>query len=399
MGKMVFCYVVFVSILLWMRFANAGSSGGYNINVVSYGARSDGQSDASQAFLKAWGWACHSADLPVTIYVPRGTFLLKALQFSGPCKTRITFWIDGNIVAPSNYWQLGNSGYWILFRNLNRISVRGAGTIDGRGRGFWACRRKSNNCPAGARSISFSWCNNVVMRGVTSLNSQSIHVALNHCNNVVIKEVKIRAPSSSPNTDGIHIQYSKGVTITATTIMTGDDCISIGTGSSNLWMERIACGPGHGISIGSLGDYAKEEGVYNVTVTSSTFTKTQNGVRIKSWARPSNGYASDIMFRNLIMKNVQNPIIIDQKYCPGKQGCPHQSSGVKISRVTYKNIWGTSATPIALNLYCSSSNPCWGIKLEDVKLAYYNKPATSLCANAHGTASGVLIPTSCLSTN
>lgn len=80
----------------------------------------------------------------------------------------------------------------------------------------------------------------------------------------------------------------------------------------------------HACSIGSLGGSVNEDGVQNMTVTSSVFTKTQNGVRIKSWARASNGYARNIVYRNLIMKNVDNPIIIDQKYCPGNQGCPHQ---------------------------------------------------------------------------
>lgn len=77
-------------------------------------------------------------------------------------------------------------------------------------------------------------------------------------------------------------------------------------------------------SIGSLGASANEDGVQNVTVTNSVFTKTQNGVRIKTWARASNSFVTNISFRNLIMKNVGNPIMIDQKYCPSNQGCPRQ---------------------------------------------------------------------------
>ena len=51
---------------------------------------------------------------------------------------------------------------------------------------------------------------------------------------------------------------------------------------------------------------------------------TQNGVRIKSWGRQSSGFAKDIRFQHLTMTNVQNPIIIDQNYCPHNQGCPGQ---------------------------------------------------------------------------
>ncbi|EXB88288.1 hypothetical protein L484_020356 [Morus notabilis] len=376
-----------------------GAAPAYSINVARYGARSDGKSEASKAFMKAWSTACHSGRPAVTIYVPRGLYMLKNVVFTGPCRSRIVFQIDGTLLAPSNYWELGSSGFWILFHRVNRMSIHG-GTIDARAHSFWACRKSpGNNCPPGARSIAFSWCSNIVVSGLTSTNSQMKHLTFDHCNNVLVRKVKIRAPSSSPNTDGIHIQSSSAVTIRGANIMTGDDCISVGAGSRNLWMERVTCGPGHGISIGSLGDYANEEGVQNVTVTSSTFTKTQNGVRIKSWARPSNGYATDIVFQNLIMNNVYNPIIIDQKYCPGNQGCPHQSSSVKISSVTYKNIVGTSATAVAMNLYCSKNNPCRGIKLQDIKLTYHTRSPTSVCVNARGTSSGVVIPKSCLGRN
>lgn len=62
----------------------------------------------------------------------------------------------------------------------------------------------------------------------------------------------------------------------------------------------------------------------NVTVKTATFTGTQNGVRIKSWGRPSNGFARNILFQDVIMNNAQNPIVIDQNYCPGDDDCPGQ---------------------------------------------------------------------------
>lgn len=57
----------------------------------------------------------------------------------------------------------------------------------------------------------------------------------------------IKAPENSPNTDGIHIQQSKGIEIIGASIQTGDDCISMGVGSSNIYIENVHCGPGHGI--------------------------------------------------------------------------------------------------------------------------------------------------------
>lgn len=77
-------------------------------------------------------------------------------------------------------------------------------------------------------------------------------------------------------------------------------------------------------SIGSLGKDFDEKGVENVTVKSVTFTNTQNGVRIKAWGRPSKGFAKNVLFQHAIMSNVQNPILIDQNYCPSNKNCPGQ---------------------------------------------------------------------------
>ncbi|KAK3035413.1 hypothetical protein RJ639_032941 [Escallonia herrerae] len=100
-------------------------------------------------------------------------------------------------------------------------------------------------------------------------------------------------------------------------------------------------------------------------------------------------------FRNLIMRNVANPILIDQTYCPNNQ-CPHQSSGVKISQVTYKNIRGTSRTEAAMIFDCSSSNPRRGIRLQDIILSTAYRATTATCNNAGGYSSGIAIAGSCL---
>lgn len=288
------------------------------------------------------------------------------------------------------------------------------------------------------------------------------HIVINGCHNVKVQGVTVSASGNSPNTDGIHVQLSSSVAILNSWIGTGDDCISIGAGTSNMWIERVACGPGHGIrwlnktrelikhnaydilnkgidstcaflcSIGSLGKELQEPGVENVIVKSVVFTGTQNGLRIKSWARPSNGFVRNIRFRDAVMKNVQNPIIIDQNYCPNNINCPNQvrairknfhpfcystvlwmiawkltlekflffcidqGSGIKVSDVAYHGIWGSSATPVAVKFDCSRKSPCTGIYLGDVNLTYRNQPSEASCKNADGVAIGFVQPSSCL---
>ena len=97
------------------------------------------------------------------------------------------------------------------------------------------------------QTLEFSYSKNVVISALTSLKSQMFHIVINHFQNVKMKGLKIFAPGDSPNTDGIHVQLSSDVTILNSKIGTGDDCISIGPGTFNLWVENIICGPGHGI--------------------------------------------------------------------------------------------------------------------------------------------------------
>ncbi|KAK7821551.1 polygalacturonase [Quercus suber] len=303
-------------------------------NVVSLEAKADGKSDSTQAFVSAWTKACASVK-PAIIYVPVGRFYLRQLVFSGPCNNNaIIMRIAGTLVAPADYRVLGNTGNWLLFEHVDGVTISG-GILDGQGIGLWACKASGNSCPSGATALEFSNSNNIVVHALTSLNSQMFHIVVNGCHNVKMQGIRVIAAGNSPNTDGIHVQLSSSVTILNSKIGTGDDCISIGPGTTNLGIENVACGPGHGI-------------------------------------RSSNGFARNILFQHAVMTNVQNPIAIDQNYCPG------QVSGVKISDVTYQDIHGHQQQ--------SPGNPCSRVRLENVKLTYKNQVAQASCSHAVGTS-------------
>ncbi|TXG71875.1 hypothetical protein EZV62_000454 [Acer yangbiense] len=341
------------------------SSAKTNYNVLSFGTRGNGVTDSTQAFINAWATACASTE-PTTIYVPKGRYLLGPVAFKGGCKSSdITLRIDGTLVAPADFRVLGQAENWVSFDQVTGVSIIG-GSLDAKGSALWVCKAQAGtNCPNGATDV-------------------------------LVEGIKVIASGNSPNTDGIHVQQSKNVKIINSSIKTGDDCISIGPATNNLWIEGVTCGPGHGINIGSLGKDMEEEGVQNVTVKNTVFRGTQNGLRIKSWARPSNGFVKGVQFIDVVMQNVQNPNIIDQNYCPHNLNCPGQVSGVKINDVLYQNIRGTSATPVAIKFDCSTKYPCKGIKLQNVNLTYLKQVAQSSCANVIGTTMGLVKPDNCL---
>jgi galacturan 1,4-alpha-galacturonidase len=187
--------------------------------------------------------------------------------------------------------------------------------------------------------MTFYFVTNGFVHHLSSINSKGGHFKMFACENMTFMKVKISAPGDSPNTDGIKVANSSGVSIRSSNIGTGDDCIAMISGSKNVLISDVFCGPGHGISVGSLGRNDGEEDVENINVRNCTLSGTTNGLRIKTWALPLSKplKASNFMYEDIMMNNVDNPIIIDQEYCPSRTCSnkvsifnPHPNSNIKL---------------------------------------------------------------------
>ncbi|XP_014515465.1 probable polygalacturonase At3g15720 [Vigna radiata var. radiata] len=367
-------------------------------NVIDYGAHGDGKSDDSEAFLSAWKDTCGAQQTGTLVIPPKGEFLLNYITLNGPCNApSVNIQLQGKIVAAGkNEWikvsEIKNpktkgltneTSNLIVISNVTNLSIDGSGgSIDGYGSTWWNCQ----SCER-PTILRFKFCNDLTVSNLTITNSPKAHIRINSCENATFSDISIRSPGDSPNTDGFDIYTSKNILIQNSTIQCGDDCIAISGGSSNISATGIACGPGHGISIGSLGRNKAYDTVEEVLVKNCTFTNTENGARIKTVPGGS-GYARNITFENITIIDADNPIIIDQYYDSyGKA----ESGALNVSDVIFRGFSGTSAKEKAITLNCCPSG-CFDIVLDhvDIVSSKPGKPASCSCNNAHGKATNTV---------
>ncbi|XP_022967665.1 polygalacturonase-like [Cucurbita maxima] len=158
---------------------------------------------------------------------------VRSVRFNGPKNNAITVLIDGTLVASSDIQVLANSSSCILFNHINGLSITG-GIIDGQGTLLWNCKHSGKNYPIGARGLQINDGKDMKINGLSSINSQLFSIVMNRCQNVHMTRVNVLAASDSPNTDCIHMQQSSDVIILNSNIGNGDNCISIGPGTSNM---------------------------------------------------------------------------------------------------------------------------------------------------------------------
>ncbi|KAL1553026.1 galacturonan 1,4-alpha-galacturonidase [Salvia divinorum] len=359
-------------------------------DITKYGAKGDGTTDDAMALVQAWNAGCDAPGAS-KVLVPAGkTFMMGEVVLTGPCKGQKPFVLDiqGTLIAnpsPSAY----SNRMWILIEHVDGMIVTGGGTINGQGHMVWKYATETNRLPV---SFTFQSSENGDINNLNFVDAMGFHTKLIDSINLKVTNLKITAPDESPNTDGMHFSNATNVDMSDCIIGTGDDCISIGTGSKNMMFQRIQCGPGHGLSVGSLGKRPDELSVGNITFQNCSLKGTTNGARIKSYHASPELTADHIIYKDITMDGVKNPILIDQHYFSKNK--PEQSS-VKISDVHFVNIKGTTISKVPILLNCSTKYPCDNIELANIDL----KPvppmteSTSACVSATNLkVSGTVIP-------
>ncbi|CAH8326494.1 unnamed protein product [Eruca vesicaria subsp. sativa] len=326
--------------------------------------------DYSQAFRDAWKALCEAdeKDEATSLVIHANeTYTIQPQLFQGPCVSRdIHIQIDGTIEAPKmieEWGDIGESKCWLCFKNVTGIVLNGSGVLNPHGEAWWSSVDHSNR----PRAVGFNASSDIIYSGLTQFNSPKNHVSVFNCTNATLSNLHLIAPGDSPNTDGIDIALSNNVQVFNSSIQTGDDCVAINGGSYDINITHVACGPGHGISIGSLGRGGLNETVKNVQVRHCSFNGTENGARIKTWAG-GKGFARNITYENITLIDAKYPIIIDQNYCNGGHNCKSGATAVKVSDVTFRNFTGTCSSDIAMKLACDKLVSCQNIVIENINI-------------------------------
>lgn len=342
---MLFCAARFAPI----AFGQAQSRAVFDVR--DFGAAGDGKSVDTSAFSQSIT-ACSAAG-GGTVIVPSGRYLIGAIEL----KSHVTLDLDSGATLMASQkeqdyplvedvWSAQKQiiSSLIYAHDADGVSVCGSGTIDGQGASWWApifqakARRRAapatqstasrqrpdaSAIPPVARPqlIRFVRCSNVLIQGVTLLNSPEWNIHPLLCDHVRIDGVTIAAAVPSPNTDGINPESSRGVQILNCRIDNGDDCITLKSGADepgrrmgrpdeDITISNCIMYHGHGgVTIGS----EMSGGVRNVAVTNCVFHGTDNGIRIKS-QRGRGGVIEGIVVDNVVMQDVPHPFIITSFY-------------------------------------------------------------------------------------
>jgi polygalacturonase len=304
-------------------------------NVRDYGAIGDGQTLDTHAIQAAID-AC-STKGGGTVFLPAGQYLTGSLFL----RNNTSLYLDSGAVMlgsenPNDYpivhsrWEGKHQDTYaplITGQNINNVSIIGRGTIDGRGAVWWKAKNDGRLAHPRPRLISFSHSTNILVEGITAINSPSWTINPVHCQNVNVRGVTIINPADSPNTDGINPDSCRLVRISDCYISVGDDCITLKSGTEHEHPDRHApCRDititnctlerGHGgVVIGS----EMSGGVKNVVISNCVFIGTDRGIRIKS-RRGRGGVIEDIRVSNLIMDDVLCPFTMNLYYHIGVSG-------------------------------------------------------------------------------
>jgi len=360
----------------------------HGCNPRAYGAKGDGVSKDTTAIQAAID-ACEKQG-GGTVQLIAGTYLSAPIVL----KSNITLQLDKGATLlgspdhadypPMTMFHLPDLQPLVSAVNSTNVAITGEGVIDGNGESWWQEARSIKNAGVlGAghprpKLVIFDHCKHIRVEGVTIQNSPMWQLVPYYSDDVVIRNIKVLAPTHSPNTDAIDPFSSSHVVIDHVFADVGDDDIAIKSGPINspgpddptrdVTITDCTFKHGHGLSIGS----EIAGGAQNIRAERIHFEGTDNGIRVKA-NRDRGNDVSHLVFRNIEMKDVKNALVISEYY--PKVLPPATEAAQPITRLTprfhdivLENVTATGSETAGAIVGLPES-PVIGVVLRNVKIS------------------------------
>jgi polygalacturonase len=391
--------------------------------VTKYGAKGDGKVDCTEAFRRGIA-ACNKAG-GGRVVVPAGTFLTGPIHLLSNVNLHVSEGATVRFIQdPSKYlplvytrWEgmelLNYSPFIYAFEQQN-IAVTGKGTLDGNSDDghWWPWKGQAQHgwkkgepnqlkardtladmvergVPVAERLFGEGSylrpqfvqpyrCTNVLIEGVTIINSPMWELNPVLCTNVTVRGVQIK--SHGPNNDGCDPESCKDVLIEDCTFDTGDDCIAVKSGrnadgrrlnipSENIVIRRCQMKDGHGgVTIGS----EISGGVRNLFAEDCLMDSPnlETALRFKNNA-VRGGLLENIFFRNVTVGQVKYAVLtVDFNYEEGAKG----KYTPVVRNLSVQNL-KSGKSRLALDVQGFENAPVYDLRLKDCTFERVERPS------------------------
>ena len=234
----------------------------------------------------------------------------------------------GNRGAPNEGW---NGGHLVIAYKCRDVAITGPGTVNGSGESFFAGAqapvadtysykdwRKAKGPERPGRMLVFWECRGVRLENVTLRDSPSWACFVMGCDDVVIRDYRVRNGPLNECTDGLDVDCSRNVLVERADIDAGDDAIAIRAGVRELGVDK----PCENVVVRDsvLGSTATDfrigvgaGTIRNVTVENVVCLRGGTSVLFNAfWGDPSKGGVDieDVVFRNVDFGAKWGPSVI-----------------------------------------------------------------------------------------
>jgi len=396
-----------------------------DFTIERYGAVGDGQKDCTEAISRAID-ECNRMGGGRVVMI-NGVYNTAAIHLKSNVNLHVAkgatlrFLRDPKLYLPLVYtrWEgtecMNYSGF-LYADNQENIAITGEGTLDGNcdPQNWWNWVRGGAGNPnqtaararlvdMGARDVPVQervfgegsylrpsfiqpcHSRNVLIEGVTIINSPIWEVNPVLCTNVIVRGVKIN--SHGPNNDGCDPDSCRDVLIEDCVFDTGDDCIAIKSGrnrdgrrvaapTENVIIRNCQMKDGHGgVTIGSeMSGSVRNVFAENCMMSSPHLNEA---LRFKTNAMRG-GTIENVHFRNIEIGEVSDAVLqIDFNYEEGSKG-PELPV---VRNLSLRNVT-SKKSKYALNLRGFSNAPIRDVRLEDCQ--FENVAQENVVENVEG---------------